>query len=376
MLQGLTNARSGAVIAAATTSLPEGVGTSRTWDYRYTWVRDASMTMQGLWIAACPDEAGRFFSFLATAAATQLTRGVDLQIMYGVGGERDLPERQLTHLAGWKDSKPVRTGNDAAGQIQLDVYGSILDAAHTLTGQLTDLDRPTRDFLVAAVDAAAHRWQDDDQGIWEMRGPPRPFLHSKVMCWVALDRGVRMNELLQPTPPKLARWVEVRDEIRSTILQRGWNETAGAFTQSFGSETLDASALTMATVGILPPDDIRLRSTIDTIETNLSDKQGLLYRYQGADGLEGQEGTFLLCTFWLAQALAITGQTGRAAIVLDRAASFATDLGLFSEQVDVDTGEPLDNFPQAFSHLGLITAAQALADATTAQCGMTSRNED
>jgi GH15 family glucan-1,4-alpha-glucosidase len=364
VLQGLTYARSGAIVAAATTSLPEGVGTSRTWDYRYTWVRDASMTMQGLWIAACPDEAGRFFSFLATAASTQLTRGVDLQIMYGVGGERDLHERQLTHLEGWKESKPVRTGNDAAGQVQLDVYGSLLDAAYTLASQLNGIDAPTRDFLVAAVDTAAQRWEDDDQGIWEMRGPPRPFLHGKVMCWVALDRGVRMKELLQPELEQLARWIEVREEIRTTILRRGWNEAVGAFTQSFGSPTLDASALTTAIVGLLPPDDMRLRSTIDTIETNLSDKQGLIYRYQGDDGLEGQEGTFLLCTFWLAQALAITGQVDRARTVLDRAASFATDLGLFSEQVDADTGGLLGNFPQAFSHLGLVTAAQALAVAT------------
>ncbi|MEJ7755135.1 MAG: glycoside hydrolase family 15 protein [Nocardioidaceae bacterium] len=356
-------------MAAPTTSLPEGVGSARTWDYRFTWVRDASMTMQGLWIAACPEEAGRFFSFLATAASTQLERGLDLQIMFGIGGERDLSERELPHLGGWRDSAPVRTGNDAWSQRQLDVYGSLLDAAHTLREQLGGVDDATRRFLVAAVDTAAERWQTDDQGIWEMRGPARPYLHSKLMCWVAVDRGLAMSDALRPDEEKTAAWSMARDAIRDAILTQGWSDGAGAFTQSFGSDDLDASALLLAVVGFLPPDDPQLLATIDAVERDLADDRGLLYRYRGDDGLEGPEGTFLLCTFWLAQALAITGQVERARVVLDRAAACATTLGLFAEQVDSATGELLGNFPQAFSHLGLVTAAHALGEAERAAAG-------
>ncbi len=363
VLQGLTFTRSGGIVAAPTTSLPEGVGSGRTWDYRYAWVRDASMTMQGLFVAACPDEAGRFFSFLATAAATQLDRGLDLQIMYGVGGERDLSERELPFLSGWRGSGPVRVGNDAWRQRQLDVYGAVLDAAHTLRAQLSDMAEATRSFLVAAVEAAAARWRDDDQGIWEIRGRARPYLHSKLMCWVALDRGLAMADLLHVDAQRKQAWETGRAEIRETILANGWSERAGAFTQSFGSDDLDASGLCLATFGFLPPDDPQLLATIDAIERDLSDGAGLLYRYLGDDGLQEPEGTFLLCTFWLAQSLAVTGQVERSREVLMRAAGYANDLGLLAEQVDSVTGELLGNFPQAFSHLGLIIAAQALAEA-------------
>ncbi len=320
VLQGLTYARSGAVVAAATTSLPEGVGSGRTWDYRYTWVRDASMTLQGLFVAACPDEAGRFFAFLARSAATQLERGEPLQIMFGIGGEHDLTERELPHLSGWRDSGPVRVGNDAWGQRQLDVYGALLDAASTLRVQLGDLGDPTRRLLVGAVDAAAARWRDDDQGIWEIRGDARPFLHSKLMCWVALDRGVAMADQLRLDEHRVEGWRAVREEIRHAIVHRGWSEAAGAYTQSFGSDELDASALLMAVVGFLPPDDDRLRSTIDAVERSLGDERGLVYRYRSDDGFDHPEGTFLLCTFWLAHALALTDQVDRAREVLHRAA--------------------------------------------------------
>jgi GH15 family glucan-1,4-alpha-glucosidase len=363
VLQGLTCARTGALVAAATTSLPEGAGTGRTWDYRFTWVRDASMTLQGLWIAACPEEAGRFFSFLATAASTQLDRGLDLQIMFGIGGERDLSERELPHLSGWRGSAPVRTGNGAWRQRQLDVYGALLDAAYTLRDQLGELAEQTRRFLCAAADTAAARWREDDQGIWEIRGPGRHYLHSKLMCWVAVDRALAMCRTLRPDEQQRQSWSSARDELRHAILTQGWSDQAGAYTQAFGSTELDASALLLAITEFLPPDDARLLATINVVERNLTDECGLLFRYRGDDGLEGTEGTFLLCTFWLAQALAVTGQTARARTVLDRAAAYATDLGLFSEQVDTNTGELLGNFPQAFSHLGLITAAHALAQA-------------
>ncbi|CAN5642772.1 glycoside hydrolase family 15 protein [soil metagenome] len=363
VLQGLTYARSGSIVAAPTTSLPEGVGSERTWDYRFSWVRDASMTMQGLYVAACPDEGGRFFSFISRAAASQLDEGLHLQIMFGIRGERDLTECGLPHLAGWRGSGPVRVGNGAWDQHQLDVYGALLDAAHTLRAQLGSLDEETRLFLVAAVDAAAARWGEDDQGIWEFRGSGRPFLYSKLMCWVAVDRGIAMADQLRPVADKLEAWTAVRDEIRREIEERGWSEEVGAYTQSFGSSELDASVLMMAIVGFLPPDDPRLRATIDVVAEGLSDENGLLRRYAGDDGIQSSEGSFLLCTFWLAHALAITGQVQRAREVLERAAGTANGLGLLAEQVDATTGELLGNYPQAFSHLGLVNAAQALAEA-------------
>ena len=366
VLQGLTYARSGAIVAAATTSLPEGVGSGRTWDYRYTWVRDASMAMQGLYVAACPDEAEHFFSFLSRAAGSQLQRGQHLQVMFGVAGERRLPEREIDDLSGWRDSGPVREGNGAWQQSQLDVYGAVLDAAFTLRSQLGDLDETTRGFLVAAVDAAAASWQQDDQGIWEMRGAARPYLHSKLMCWVALDRGIALSDRLAVDADTVTGWERSREQVRAAILDRGWNAQVGAFTQSFGSDALDAAVLLMVIVGFLPPADPRLLATIDAVEQGLQDERGLIYRYRGDDGFDEPEGTFLLCTFWLAEALARTGQVDRARRFLERGARCATELGLLSEQVDPGSGELLGNFPQAFSHLGLVNAAQALADAERA----------
>jgi len=268
VLQGLTYARSGAIVAAATTSLPEGEGSGRNWDYRFTWVRDASMTMRGLWVAACPDEAGRFFAFLARAAATQLNRGRHLQIMFGVGGERDLSERELPHLAGWRGSGPVRVGNGAWTQHQQDVYGALLDAAFVLREQLANLDAPTRGFLAAAVDAAAKHWRDADQGIWEIRGPAQRYLHSALMSWVALDRGIALAEQIGAAD-RVPAWTAVRSDIRAAILEQGWNAEIGAFTQAFDSAQLDASSLLVALVGFLPPDDPRLASTIDAITAKL-----------------------------------------------------------------------------------------------------------
>jgi len=364
VLHGLTHARTGAIVAAATTSLPEGEGTARTWDYRFTWVRDASMTLRGLFVAACPDEAERFFAFLARAAGTQLERGLPLQIVFGIGGERDLSERELPHLSGWRGSGPVRAGNGAWTQRQQDVYGALLDAAHVLRDQL-DFTGPTRDLLIAAVEAAATSWQLPDQGIWEVRGPARRYLHSAVMCWVALDRGIALAGSLQSLN-EVPRWTAIRREIRDAILEQGWNPAVGAFTQSFGSDALDAAALMVGLMGVLPATDPRFDATIDAITAGLTDDRGLVLRYREGDGLAGREGSFLLCTFWLAEALSSAGRVAEAEQVLDRAAGYANDLGLLAEQVDSVTGEMLGNFPQAFSHLGLVLAAQALADAQPA----------
>ncbi len=362
VLQALTFQPTGAIVAAPTTSLPETVGGERNWDYRYTWVRDASLTMEALWVAACPDEANKFFAFLADAAASELQCGMELQIMFGIGGERDLSERELPHLAGWRASRPVRVGNGAWTQRQLDVYGELLGAAQRLVEQLGELDPITRRFLVAAADTAASRWKEKDQGIWEIRGEPRDFLYSKLMCWVAVDRAIALAAQLHARD-RLPGWQAARDEIRAAILDHGWSERAGAFTQAFGGDDLDASNLMLAITGFLPGDDPRMKATIDATATRLTDEHGLVYRYLAHDGLEGEEGTFLLCTFWLAQAQALAGEVDSAKATFERAIAAINDVGLLAEEVDAGLGEMIGNFPQAFSHIGLINAAWAISQA-------------
>ena len=381
VLQSLSFAPTGAICAAATTSLPEVVGGSRNWDYRYAWVRDASFTIQALWVAACPDEANEFFNYVTSSAAGSLDRGGDLQIMFGVGGERQLTERELPHLEGWRRSAPVRIGNGAWNQRQLDVYGELLSAVYRLSdhvfdsdtravGPLSDPDRwgaapdlapETRQFFVQLADTAARRWQEKDQGIWEIRGEPRDFVYSKLMCWVALDRAVALAGHLDATD-RVDEWKGTQSQIRDAILTKGWSDRANAFTQSFGSDDLDASNLMLPLVGFLPGDDPRVLGTIEATEERLTDEHGLVYRYQSHDGLEGKEGTFLLCTFWLAQALAQAGEADRARSVFDRAAAFVNDVGLLSEEVDPGSGELLGNFPQALSHIGFVNAAWAIAE--------------
>jgi len=291
--------------------------------------------------------------------------------MFGVAGEHDLTERELGHLAGWRDSRPVRVGNGAWNQRQLDVYGELLSAARRLRDQLGTLDVATRGFLVEVADTAAERWRESDQGIWEIRGEPRHFLYSKLMCWVALDCAIDLAGLLG-APERVAAWEGTRAEIREAILSQGWNQAVGAFTQSFGSDELDASALMLPIVGFLPGADPRVRATVDAIDTRLTDDRGLVYRYRSHDGLEGEEGTFLICTFWLAQALAQGGELDRARRKFEQAVAYANDVGLLSEEVAPETGEMLGNFPQAFSHIGLINAAWAISEAErTAASGAT-----
>ena len=372
ILQGLTYYPTGAIVAAATTSLPETPGGSRNWDYRFCWVRDASLTLEALWVAACPDEADKFFDFITGVALTQLRRGIDLQIMFGIAGEHDLSERELPHLLGWRNSRPVRIGNGAWNQRQIDVYGELLGSVYLLRDRLKYLDTTTQEFLADVADAAAARWKEKDQGIWEMRGEPRHFLYSKLMCWVALDRAIKIAEQIG-AQDRVSRWTAARDEIKNTILEQGWSERAQAFIQSFGSEDLDASNLMIPLVGFLPGDDPRVLSTIDAIAKNLRDQHGLIYRYRTHDGLAGDEGTFLLCTFWLAQAQAKAGQIERAKDTFSAAIRFANDLGILAEEVDPRTQELLGNFPQAFSHVGLVNAAWAIADTEERlrDCGQT-----
>ena len=362
VLYGLTYFPTGAMVAAPTTSLPEVPGGSRNWDYRYAWVRDASFTLQALWVAACPHEADKFFEYIARAATSQPDPDGELQIMFGIGGEHDLTERVLGHLSGWRDSAPVRVGNGAWTQRQLDVYGELLDAAHRLPEQLDRLGPAPRRFLAGLADTAARRWRDTDQGIWETRGEPRHFVYSKLMCWVALDRAIALADRLDALS-RVDRWKATRDEVAEAIMTLGWNEDVGAFTRSFGSAELDASNLMMPIVGFIPASHPRMRATIDRTAADLSDEHGLIYRYRSEDGLEGEEGTFLLCTFLLAQAQALAGDLDAARATFGIAAGYANDVGLLAEEVDASNGELLGNFPQAFSHVGLVNAAWAIAEA-------------
>ncbi|MBW3665332.1 MAG: glycoside hydrolase family 15 protein [Actinobacteria bacterium] len=350
VLQGLTYQPSGAVVAAATTSLPEQIGGDANYDYRFTWLRDLSMTLQAQWVAACPDEASRYFRWLTTA--TGRLDDAEPQIMYGIEGERLLTEETLEHLPGYADSRPVRVGNAAWKQRQLDVMGEILNAAHLLRDQLQPLDEDTRAMLVNLADQAAARWNQPDAGMWEARDRHRHYLTSKVLCWVALDRAVRLSELLDAAD-RVQRWTDTRDEIHRTVRERGWSEHVGAYTGAFGSNHLDASVLLMPIVGFLDATDPRMRATIDRIERTLADG-GALRRWKG------EPGGFLLTAFWLVECLALAGDLDQAETWFDRAASHANNLGLFSEEIEPDTGRLTGNFPQAFSHVGLINAAWRL----------------
>jgi alpha,alpha-trehalase len=361
ILYGLTYFPTGAMVAAPTTSLPETPGGTRNWDYRYSWVRDASFTLQALWVAACPDEVAKFFDYMAGAASSQLRLGGDLQIMFGVGGERDLTEREIPYLTGWRDSAPVRVGNGAWSQRQLDVYGELLDAAYRFPEELNGLGPATRQFLADLADTAAERWREKDQGIWEIRGDPQDFVYSKLMCWVALDRAVALADRLDAND-RVEAWESSREQIAHAILTQGWNEETSTFTQSFGSQDLDASNLVMPIVGFIEARDPRMLATIEAIAQRLTDERGLVYRYLSHDGLEGSEGTFLLCTFWLAHAQALAGLVHDARKTFEHAVTFANDLGLLAEEVDTETGELLGNFPQAFSHIGLVNAAWAISE--------------
>jgi GH15 family glucan-1,4-alpha-glucosidase len=286
-----------------------------------------------------------------------------LQIMYGIGGEHDLSERELPHLRGWRDSRPVRVGNGAWNQTQLDVYGELLNSLHLYREKLGDLHPEIQRFVSDLADTAASRWREKDQGMWEMRGEPLHHLSSKVLCWTALDRAVKLAPQLADFA-NVDEWTAARDEIHAAVIERGWSEKRGAFAQSFGSDELDAAQLLMPLVGFLPADDPRMRSTIDAIADDLAE-DGLVLRYRNeeglnADGLEGEEGTFVICSFWLVSALALAGEVGRAEELFDQLASYANDLGLLAEEIDSKNDELLGNFPQAFSHIGLITAAYQL----------------
>jgi len=360
VLQGLTYQPSGAVVAAATTSLPESIGGTDNYDYRFTWLRDLSLTTRALWVAACPDEPERLFDWFTNAAGH--IRQELVQIMYGVDGERDLTEHTLEHLAGYRDSRPVRVGNAAWSQQQLDVLGEVLDAAQLVAERVDDLERPVQELMVILADRAAAGWSEPDAGMWEARDQQRHYTSSKVMCWVALDRAVRLAPRLG-AGADAERWAAVRDELHAAVVEQAWSKAAGAYTGALGSEHLDASVLLLPIVGFLPATDDRMRATIDMIERELG-SGGLVRRWPS------DPSGFLICTYWLVECLALAGETERAEEWFRRATDHANDLGLLSEEADPVTGELLGNFPQAFSHVGLINAAWRLTEGQSAAAGV------
>jgi GH15 family glucan-1,4-alpha-glucosidase len=356
VLKALTQARTGAIAAAATTSLPEAPGGVRNWDYRASWVRDSVFALRSLAALGWTAEADGFRRFVQRSAAGSAQ---ELQIMYGLGGERRLPEQVLGHLEGYGGARPVRIGNAAARQHQHDVYGELLDLAWNWHQRGKTPDADDWRFLVELVNAAAERWRSPDRGIWELRGGPRQLVHSKVMCWVALDRGLRLAaDLGFPAP--VGRWTTTRAAIRATVERHGYDPTRGVFTQALDGPELDAALLLLPATGFVAWDDPRMRRTVDAIRAEL-EVDGLLRRYRAPDGLSGAEGVFVACSFWLAECLARQGRTTQARAAFANASATANDLGLYAEQFAPATGTLLGNFPQALTHLSHITAAVALA---------------
>ena len=356
VLKALTQATTGAIAAAATTSLPEAPGGSRNWDYRASWVRDSVFALRSLAELGYTAEADGFRRFVQRSAAGSAE---ELQIVYGLGGERRLVELTLDDLDGYGGARPVRIGNAAARQHQHDVYGELLDLAWAWHRQGRSPDADAWRFLVELVNEAAKRWTTPDRGIWELRGPPRHLVHSKVLCWVALDRGLRLAaDVGFPAP--VGRWTATRAAIRTAVERHGYDPGRGVFTQAFDRPELDAALLLLPAVGFLAWDDQRMLRTVDALREDL-EVDGLLLRYRTPDGLEGAEGAFVACTFWLAECLARQGRTAEARAAFTRASATANDLGLFAEEFQPASGALLGNFPQALTHLSHIAAAVALA---------------
>jgi len=362
VLKALTYLPTGGIVAAPTTSLPEALGGERNWDYRYCWLRDAVLTLDALMIGGYSQEALDFGAWVLRATASHPSQ---TQVLYGVSGERNLIEYELDHLPGYEGSKPVRVGNAASQQFQLDVFGELLDAAYRgrqLTGSLVASGWARQISLLNYLEEI---WREADEGIWEVRGPRRHFTHSKVMAWVGFDRAIKTLEHHPKAEGDPDRWRRIRDEIHADVIANGYDPKRNTFTQYYGSTELDASTLLIPAVGFLPPDDARVIGTIDAIQSELAG-DGFVRRYStgegqdDVDGLSGEEGAFLPCSFWLADALAMAGRTDEARVLFERLLGLTNDLGLISEEYDPHTDRLIGNFPQAFTHLALINTASLL----------------
>jgi GH15 family glucan-1,4-alpha-glucosidase len=360
-LKLLTFRPTGAIVASPTTSLPEVVGGGRNWDYRYTWIRDAAFSLYGLLRLGFTEEAGAFMSWLTDRFRESKGRGAGpLQIMYGIDGRAELPEETLDHLEGYRGSAPVRIGNAAAEQLQLDIYGELIDSVYLYNKYGTPIYHDAWTELVAIVEWVCKHWDQKDEGIWEVRGGRQHFTYSRLMCWVAVERAIRMARQ-RGLPGDLVKWLKARDEIYEQIMERGWNAERQAFVQHFDADVLDASVLLMPLVKFIAPTDPRWLSTLDAITEELV-ADSLVYRYNivaSPDGLEGDEGTFTMCSFWYVEALARAGRLDEARLAFEKMLTYANHLGLYSEEIG-PSGELLGNFPQAFTHLALISAAYNL----------------
>jgi GH15 family glucan-1,4-alpha-glucosidase len=363
-LKALTYSPTGGIVAAPTTSLPEDIGGMRNWDYRFCWLRDATMTLDALLSSGQLDEARAWREWLLRAIAG---RPQDLQIMYGVTGERRLTERELTWLPGYEASKPVRMGNAAVGQLQLDVYGEVINCLHLSREAGLEADDRAWAIQRELLDFLESSWDEPDEGLWEVRGPRRHFVHSKLMAWVAFDRAIRQAGRIGSSagPVPVARWKELRDRVHAEICAKGYDTRRGTFTQSYGSEELDAALLLIPQTGFLPAGDPRVEGTIRAIERELM-TDGFVLRYpiaaaNSVDGLSGGEGAFLACSFWLAEARALTGRKQEAIELFESLLALRNDVGLLAEEYDPRHGRLTGNFPQAFSHVPLIHTAHALA---------------
>ena len=356
-IKGLTDAKTEAVVAAPTTSLPEEIGGERNWDYRYCWIRDSVALLYALGRLGYRYEVHAFGEWIGRTTAA---RPEQLQIMYGIGGERLLTETELTHLSGYRNSAPVRIGNGAYSQFQLDIYGEIMDSAHIFRKFGGSVDPEYWEYLRRVVTFVIDHWREPDEGIWETRSGRQHFVFSKVMCWVAMDRAIKAATDLG-LPGDVESWRKVREEIRAEIMEKGFSTERQAFVQSYGSTNLDAANLMLPLVGFIPATDPKMRATIKAIQAELTSPQGFVYRYTDFDdGLGGTEGSFTICTFWLADNLIQLGEVDEARKLFDAAMGCANDLGLLSEEFDANTGAMLGNFPQAFSHMAVINTAVQL----------------
>ena len=355
VLKLMTHVETGAIAAAPTTSLPEEIGGIRNWDYRFSWLRDTAFTLQALANLGHTEEAGSYFEWFLDLC--QVENPKDIQPLYGLHGESDLTEEEIEEFSGYRNSQPVRIGNDAAGQRQLDIYGEIVLAAYDTSRGDNRLDTEEWESLREIIEYVRKVWDEKDAGIWEVRGDARHFVYSKVMCWAALDRGLALADQRGFEAP-IEEWRQTREEIKETVIERGFDEDLNSFVQSFdGTDTLDATGLLIPIVGFLPFDDPRVQGTIDAIDDRLATDDGLVHRYDGDDGLPGEEGAFVLCSFWLIDALVLSGRVNEARERFENILEYVSPLGLLAEEIDAETGIQLGNFPQAFSHIGLINSA-------------------